>query len=138
MYPLFTCVPAASATSITPMWESYDITVSLADLRNAIPTGRRVRLEYEDGEGAVTHRIVWPVLLGYMETKRMLAAWCELRGAFRSFRADRMKVAEVLDDKYPERPAILRKRWDAYAEEEGRRCEAAALAARMQPQAAAE
>lgn len=112
------------ATSVTPMWEEYEVTVSLPDLRSAIRTGRRVRLEYEDGEGAVTHRIVWPVLLGYMETKRMLAAWCELRGAFRSFRADRMRVAEVLEEKYPERPAILRKRWDAYAEEEGRRCAA--------------
>lgn len=121
------------STSITPMWESYEISVSLADLRNAIRSGRRVRLEYEDGEGAVTHRIVWPVVLGYMETKRMLGAWCELRGAFRSFRADRMQVAEVLDEKYPERPAILRKRWDAYVEEEGRRCAAEYMVPHQRP-----
>lgn len=110
------------ATSITPMWEEFEVTISLPDLRTAIRNGRRVRLEYEDGDGAVTHRIVWPVLLGYMETKRLLAAWCELRGDFRSFRADRMRVAEVLDEKYPERPALLRKRWNAHVEEEGRRC----------------
>ena len=37
--------------------------------------------------------------------------WCELRADFRSFRTDRVDEAEFLEDRYPERPAMLRARW---------------------------
>ncbi|MGC2318506.1 MAG: WYL domain-containing protein, partial [Bradyrhizobium sp.] len=42
---------------------------------------------------------------------RLLAAWCELRRDFRSFRTDRVVDAEYLDEKYPERRDLLRARW---------------------------
>ncbi|CLA42849.1 Uncharacterised protein [Mycobacterium tuberculosis] len=41
----------------------------------------------------------------------MLAAWCELRKDFRSFRIDRMTDAVFLDEKYPERRTALRTKW---------------------------
>ncbi|MES2724224.1 MAG: hypothetical protein V4656_13810, partial [Pseudomonadota bacterium] len=40
---------------------------------------------------------------------------------FRSFRADRVTGAEFLEDRYPERPAVLRAKWRRVMEE--RRCE---------------
>jgi predicted DNA-binding transcriptional regulator YafY len=46
-----------------------------------------------------------------MDYARMLVAWCELRGDFRHFRADRVTAAAFLDERYPERPGILRARW---------------------------
>jgi len=42
---------------------------------------------------------------------RILAAWCELRKDFRSFRTDRVVDAVYHDEKYPERRDLLRARW---------------------------
>ena len=41
----------------------------------------------------------------------MLAAWCELRKDFRHFRTDRIVTADFLEDRYPERPTLLRAKW---------------------------
>jgi predicted DNA-binding transcriptional regulator YafY len=40
-----------------------------------------------------------------------MLAWCELRGDFRSFRTDRVTAARFLEERYPERPAMLRARY---------------------------
>jgi predicted DNA-binding transcriptional regulator YafY len=42
---------------------------------------------------------------------RLIITWCELRTDFRSFRTDRVKDADFLDERYPERPAVLRARY---------------------------
>ncbi len=48
------------------------------------------------------------MVIGYVETVRILAAWCELRHDFRHFRADRIVAAEFLEARYPARPMELR------------------------------
>ena len=80
--------------------------VSLAVLRSAIRTRRRIAIQYTDGEARRTERIVWPIQLGFMDNARVLTAWCELRAAFRFFRTDRIGRAEPLD-RYPARRADL-------------------------------
>ena len=73
---------------------------------------RKLRIGYRDTDGNETTRVVWPVLLGYRDTGRILAAWCELRQAFRYFRTDKMVSAEMLSDAIPERSRALRMRWE--------------------------
>jgi predicted DNA-binding transcriptional regulator YafY len=34
----------------------------------------------------------------------MLSAWCELRGAFRNFRLDRVDGIELLDERFADEP----------------------------------
>ncbi len=41
----------------------------------------------------------------------MLAAWCELRGGFRHFRADRIEAAELLPERLPRSRKALVKEW---------------------------
>lgn len=82
-----------------------------AELRRALREERKVELTYIDEGGRETARTVWPVLLGYRDSGRILAAWCELREGFRYFREDRMIRARVLDSCYPERRVHLRARW---------------------------
>jgi predicted DNA-binding transcriptional regulator YafY len=113
---------AAPPTSVAPV-PSAGETVSASDLRRAIRTGAKVAIRYADGRGEPSERIVWPVLLGYRDTGRILAAWCEMRGAFRYFRTERMLSATVLPERVPERAAALRARWRAAMEEERRRYE---------------
>lgn len=91
--------------------------VDPAVLRNAARLGRKLRLLYRDAGGAETERVVWPVVLGYDDTARMLIAWCETRAAFRHFRADRMVAAEMLDERIGQRRAALYRRWQMWRAE---------------------
>lgn len=92
--------------------------IDLAAMRCAIREGRKLRLHYRSEAGDETERIVWPVILGYSETHRMIVAWCELRQGFRHFRTDRMIDAEVLADRNGLRRGELRRRWDRWREEQ--------------------
>jgi len=83
----------------------------MARVRAQIHAGRKIALCYRDEQGRESERTVWPVTVGYRETVRHLIAWCELRQDFRSFRTDRVTAAGFLDERYPERPSVLRTKW---------------------------
>ena len=59
-------------------------------VREAIRHECKLTLGYQDEHGSITQRTVWPFALAYFEGKRLLAAWCELRGDYRHFRIDRI------------------------------------------------
>ena len=63
---------------------------------------------------------MWPVILGYAETTRLLVAWCELRQGFRHFRTDRITEATVLDEAVGLRQGELRRRWQRWREANAR------------------
>ena len=85
--------------------------VDPALLRKAMRTERRLRLCYRDEAGAASERVVWPFALAFFDRVRLLLAWCELRGDFRSFRTDRIVEAEVMEARYPARRQVLLKTW---------------------------
>jgi predicted DNA-binding transcriptional regulator YafY len=85
----------------------------LKPLREAIRREHKVKISYGDEKGADTERMVWPIALSFFEGKQMLAAWCELRVAFRHFRTDRIKTIAATGDRYPKRRATLVKEWRA-------------------------
>lgn len=82
-----------------------------AIVRAAIRDGRKMAIDYADGEGRASSRTIWPLAIAYMEETRIIAAWCELRLDFRHFRMDRIVGGGSLDEPIPERVALLRKRW---------------------------
>ncbi len=82
-----------------------------APLRDAVRRLRKVVIIYEDASGTMSERIVWPITIVYFDDVRVLAAWCEIRAAFRHFRVDRVRAATVLDERYPERRSALIRRW---------------------------
>lgn len=82
-----------------------------ARLREWSRRGRKLAFDYRDAAGSATTRVVWPFMVGYVETVRVVVAWCELRCDVRIFRTDRMAALRFLDDRYPERPQALRRRW---------------------------
>ncbi|MFP6558876.1 helix-turn-helix transcriptional regulator [Paraburkholderia sp. B3] len=83
--------------------------VELARLRAAIRAQRRLEIVYADAAGRRSQRVVWPVQIGFMDSARVLAAWCELRGAFRTFRTDRI-LAATEGARYPDSRAELMRR----------------------------
>ena len=90
--------------------------VDTSMLRSAIRNGVKLRLRYRSEAGEETERTVWPVILGYAETNRLLVAWCELRQSFRHFRTDRIIEAEMLDERNGLREGELRRRWQLWRE----------------------
>jgi predicted DNA-binding transcriptional regulator YafY len=85
--------------------------IDMARTRAQIHEGKKIGLRYRDEHGRDSERHIWPIAIGYHEAVRILAAWCELRRDFRSFRTDRVIDAVYLDEKYPERRDLLRARW---------------------------
>ena len=94
-----------------------------ASIRMAIRRRRKIALVYSDNAGRKTKRVIWPILLGYRDTSRIIAAWCELRDGFRYFRTERIAEAEVLDTPIPRRMDLLRSEWQHAMETERRRYE---------------
>ncbi|MEM9269385.1 MAG: YafY family protein [Pseudomonadota bacterium] len=95
--------------------------VSGADIRRAIRQRLKVQLTYRSPSGALTERVIWPLLLGYRDTGRIIAAWCELRADFRYFRTERIVAGRVLSDKIPRRIDLLRSEWRAAMDAERER-----------------
>jgi len=85
--------------------------IDAAALRAWIRTARKLRIDYADEQGRATRRIVWPLMIGYADVTRVLLAWCELRGDFRTFRLDRVVAADFLEESIPGSTAQLRARW---------------------------
>lgn len=85
--------------------------IDLARTRTWIHEGRKLAITYRDEGGKVSERIIWPVLVGYFEAARMLAAWCEMRQDFRHFRTDRIVAARFLDEGHGQRAGELKRRW---------------------------
>ncbi|OYO31234.1 YafY family protein [Janthinobacterium sp. PC23-8] len=71
-------------------------------VREAIRHECKLTLAYQDEHGSATARTVWPFALAYFEGKRLLAAWCELRGDYRHFRIDRIASVDS-GERYPKR-----------------------------------
>lgn len=85
--------------------------VDVTAIRAAIHGGRKLRIDYRDEQARPSERCIWPITIGYLEAVRLLVAWCELRTDFRHFRTDRIQKVEVLEERFPERPAVLRAKW---------------------------
>ncbi len=72
------------------------IAFDLAELRRAVRSRRKVRFSYTDVLRQPSVRDVRPLSLAYFGPVWLLAAWCELRNDFRTFRLDRIADFEIL------------------------------------------
>jgi predicted DNA-binding transcriptional regulator YafY len=76
----------------------------LTHLREAVEQRRKLRLHYADEQGRASERTVRPLGCFFWDAVWTLAAWCELREDFRSFRVDRIAELEVLDERFRDEP----------------------------------
>jgi len=108
------------SSATPPVWNAVPDALDMVQVRLQIRAGRKIMLHYRDEQGRESQRKVWPVTVGYLDTVRLLIAWCELRNDFRHFRTDRVLTADFLDERYPARPAALRMKWRRSLEERDR------------------
>ncbi|XRD86397.1 YafY family transcriptional regulator [Dyella acidisoli] len=85
--------------------------LDLARVRQAMREQRKMRIVYKDQKGAVSERTIWPIMLGFVESRRFIAGWCESSSDFRLFRADRIIKVEFLNDRYLRNRRQLVKEW---------------------------
>jgi predicted DNA-binding transcriptional regulator YafY len=95
-----------------PDWNPVPPEPWLPALRRAIREGNRVRMHYRDAQGVASERVVWPFAMAFLADMRLLAAWCESRGDFRHFRADRVEALEDTGQHYPGQRHQLLHRWE--------------------------
>jgi len=72
----------------------------LAVLRRAIAGSLKLRVNYVREDGELSERTLWPLGLIFWGHSWTLAAWCELRDDFRTFRLDRMSALDTLDARF--------------------------------------
>ncbi|KRG62553.1 DNA-binding protein [Stenotrophomonas humi] len=96
-----------------PKWHAVKPEPWLPTLRRAIRAGNTVRIQYRDAAGQSSERVIWPFAMAFLSEVRLLAAWCEMRGDFRHFRADRLVALEDTAQRYPAQRHQLLKRWRA-------------------------
>ncbi|MHA7599310.1 helix-turn-helix transcriptional regulator [Alicycliphilus sp. T452] len=76
----------------------------LQTLREAVQSRHRLHLDYRDAQEAPSRRTVRPLGCFYWGKVWTLAAWCELRGDFRSFRIDRIDAVQVMQERFADEP----------------------------------
>lgn len=72
----------------------------LGELRQAINSQRKLTIQYTVPEKPTLVRTVRPLGLFFWGRSWTLAAWCELRQAFRNFRSDRIEVLTIEDETF--------------------------------------
>ena len=85
-------------------------------LREAIHRWRVVTFSYLALDETFSQRHVWPILLGYEDTRCLLIAWCEKRSALRHFRLERMSHIEVLERRPVRQRTEMMRHWNAQRE----------------------
>jgi predicted DNA-binding transcriptional regulator YafY len=85
--------------------------VELPLIRQAIRSERKLDIAYLDLKGVESARTIWPFALAFFDHVRIVVAWCELRQAFRHFRADRICALTMSGQRYPRRRQALLKDW---------------------------
>ena len=97
---------AAAETNLFAM--SFDQPASLRGvldrLDSAIAARRRTRVVYVALDGERTERVLRPLCLVHWGQVWTLAAWCELRGGFRNFRADCIQDLADCGDSFRNEP----------------------------------
>jgi len=89
-------------------WHMAPVAFDVADIRRAVRGQIKVHFRYSDVLGQGSERTVRPLSLAYFGPVWVLAAWCELRDDFRTFRLDRIADFSVTGERFkPERGKTL-------------------------------
>lgn len=87
-----------------PLSMPAELRKRLDAIHDAIARRRTIAMRYTDEKGAASSRTARPLGLFFWGKVWTLAAWCELRGDFRTFRIDRMVTAVARKSIFKDEP----------------------------------
>ncbi len=82
----------------------HGVAARFESLRQAIKSRRFVFIDYVTEDKRESQRELRPVALHFWGERWTLAAWCELRNAFRMFRLDRMRELRIREETFRDEP----------------------------------
>jgi predicted DNA-binding transcriptional regulator YafY len=88
---------------VPKMANAVSAAAGLAVAREALTSQRRMHLKYANERGEPSERTVRPLGVFFWGRTWTLAAWCEMRVAFRNFRLDRISET-TLGDRFEQEP----------------------------------
>lgn len=80
-------------------------------VRYAMREQKKLKVAYINKTGDTLAYVIWPLILGFVDSRWSIAAWCELHQAFRIFLVDRIVEISGLEDHYPGNRRHLSKEW---------------------------
>ncbi|MCD5996344.1 YafY family transcriptional regulator [Pseudomonas sp. CDFA 602] len=92
---------------------THSTLIDLSEIRRAMRDQCKLRITLSITHAPTDHQIVWPIMLGFIETQRSLAAWCEADGKYRMIDLSDVVHAEVLVERYSRNRRQLIKEWRA-------------------------
>ncbi len=87
---------------------------NLSDLQFALTNFCLIKIEYTNETNQTTSRCTEPFAIVSTQENWLLIAWCRLRAEFRSFRLDRIKKLEIMDEKFSPHNMTLQEFFDKF------------------------
>lgn len=88
-------------------------TIDLSEIRRALRGQNKLRIALALEHAEAAEHIIWPIMLGFIEGKRCIAAWCEGDSRFRVIDMADLATVQVLVEHYaPDRRRLI-KQWRA-------------------------
>ncbi|KPG75288.1 YafY family protein [Pseudomonas synxantha] len=88
--------------------------IDLSEIRFALREQRKLLMTLSIPHAPADKQIVWPIMLGFIDAKRFLSAWCEADNRFRVIAMDDIAKLEVLAERYSRTRRQLIKEWRAH------------------------
>ncbi|MDX9669359.1 MULTISPECIES: YafY family protein [unclassified Pseudomonas] len=85
--------------------------LDLSQIRGALREQRKLRITLSIAHAPEDEQVIWPIMLGFIESRRFIAAWCELDSRFRVIGMDDIASAVVLAERYSRSRRQLVKEW---------------------------
>lgn len=85
--------------------------LDLGAVRTAIRNQQVIEISYPSANGQIASRRIWPFIIGYFDSVRLIGAWCEMRGGIRHFRTDRIQAVRFTNERYAARRHDLMRQW---------------------------
>jgi predicted DNA-binding transcriptional regulator YafY len=94
--PLRRVVERAALFAPSTPW-SGDLADGMSTVRRAMARGQKLHVGYTKADGEESDRVLRPMALFFWGPSWTVGAYCELRGAYRNFRLDRMDITTLTD-----------------------------------------
>jgi predicted DNA-binding transcriptional regulator YafY len=92
-----------------PLDDAVSLGSCLPAIRLAIRHNHVLDIRYADAQGQETKRTIWPIGLYLFSHVTLVCAWCELRQAYRAFRAERVAAIQPTGATFdPKNGALMR------------------------------
>ncbi len=94
----------------------------LSAARRGMKERRKLSARYIDLKEHTTQRVLWPLGLFYWGKVWTLAAWCELRSDYRSFRIDRFAALDLLPVPIPDSATVSLQQYLTHVRDDAEGC----------------